>query len=99
MADVVSLGIHILAALGRPVTRIPPKQDVDLLEEIRLAFAGTTAGISVNLAKLGVNVATRLVTAAAALVITGLDSDAGIIDFDHTVEFMGKAETLPMTEG
>jgi sugar/nucleoside kinase (ribokinase family) len=56
MAEVVSLGIHILDVLGRPVTRIPPKQDVDLLEEIRLTVAGTAAGTSVDLAKLGVNV-------------------------------------------
>src|SRR3990170_3914600 len=56
MAEVVSLGIHILDILGRPVTRIPPKQDVDLLEEIRLTVAGTAAGTSVDLAKLGVNV-------------------------------------------
>src|SRR3954447_1623746 len=53
---VVSLGIHILDVLGRPVTRIPPKQDVDLLEEIRLTVAGTAAGTSVDLAKLGANV-------------------------------------------
>jgi sugar/nucleoside kinase (ribokinase family) len=56
MADVVSLGIHILDVLGRPVHRIPPKQDVDLLEEIRLTVAGTAAGTSVDLAKLGVSV-------------------------------------------
>src|SRR6476659_6021362 len=54
--QVVSLGIHILDVLGRPVTRIPPKQDVDLLEEIRLTVAGTAAGTSVDLAKLGANV-------------------------------------------
>jgi sugar/nucleoside kinase (ribokinase family) len=54
--DVVSLGIHILDVLGRPVTRIPPRQDVDLLEEIRLTVAGTAAGTSVDLAKLGVSV-------------------------------------------
>jgi len=56
MPDVTSLGIHILDVLGRPVARIPPKQDVDLLEEIRLTVAGTAAGTSVDLAKLGVSV-------------------------------------------
>jgi sugar/nucleoside kinase (ribokinase family) len=56
VATVVSLGIHILDILGRPVNRIPPKQDVDLLEEIRLTVAGTAAGTSVDLAKLGANV-------------------------------------------
>lgn len=53
---VVSLGIHILDVLGRPVSRIPPKQDVDLIEEIRLTVAGTAAGTSVDLAKLGARV-------------------------------------------
>jgi sugar/nucleoside kinase (ribokinase family) len=56
MAEVVSLGIHILDVLGRPVTRIPPRQDVDLIEEIRLTVAGTAAGTSVDLAKLGADV-------------------------------------------
>lgn len=56
MAEVVSLGIHILDVLGRPVTRIPPRQDVDLIEEIRLTVAGTAAGASIDLAKLGVSV-------------------------------------------
>jgi hypothetical protein len=56
VADVVSLGIHILDVLGRPVTRIPPRQDVDLIEEIRLTVAGTAAGTSVDLAKLGADV-------------------------------------------
>ena len=53
---VVSLGVHILDVLGRPVMRIPPKQDIDLLEEIRLTVAGPAAGTSVDLAKLGANV-------------------------------------------
>ncbi|MEA2527934.1 MAG: hypothetical protein QOF73_5161 [Thermomicrobiales bacterium] len=56
MVTVVSLGIHILDVLGRPVTRIPLKQDVDLIEEIRLTVAGTAAGTSVDLAKLGAQV-------------------------------------------
>ena len=58
MPDVVSLGIHILDILGRPVTRIPLGQDVDLIEEIRLTVAGTAAGTSVDLAKLGTSVLT-----------------------------------------
>ena len=55
-AEVVSLGVHILDVLGRPVTRIPPRQDIDLLDEIRLTVAGTAAGASVDLAKLGARV-------------------------------------------
>lgn len=56
MATVVSLGIHILDILGRYVTRIPEGQHVDLIEEIRITVAGTAAGTSVDLAKLGANV-------------------------------------------
>ncbi len=56
MPTVVSLGVHILDVLGRPVSRIPPKQDIDLLDEIRLTVAGTAAGTSIDLAKLGVAV-------------------------------------------
>ncbi len=56
MATVVSLGIHILDVLGRPVSRIPDGQNLDILEEIRMTVAGTAAGTSVDLAKLGANV-------------------------------------------
>ena len=53
---VVSLGIHILDVLGRPVTQIPPGQNLALLEEIRVTVAGTAAGTSVDMAKLGMQV-------------------------------------------
>jgi sugar/nucleoside kinase (ribokinase family) len=56
MAKVVSLGIHIADVLGRPVTQIPPGQNLALLEEIRLTVAGTAAGTSIDLAKLGADV-------------------------------------------
>lgn len=56
MATVVSLGIHILDVLGRPVTYIPPGQNLALLKEIRITVAGTAAGTSVDLAKLGMHV-------------------------------------------
>jgi sugar/nucleoside kinase (ribokinase family) len=53
MATVVSLGVHIADMLGRPVSGIPPGQNLALLEEIRLTVAGTAAGTAVDLAKLG----------------------------------------------
>jgi len=56
MARVVSLGIQIVDILGRPVTEIPEGQNVALLEEIRITVAGTAAGTSVDLAKLGAEV-------------------------------------------
>ncbi len=53
---VVSLGVHIVDILGRPVSHIPPGQGRELLEEIRITAAGTAAGTSVDLAKLGAEV-------------------------------------------
>jgi sugar/nucleoside kinase (ribokinase family) len=53
---VVSLGVHIVDILGRPVTHIPPGQGRQLLDEIRITAAGTAAGTSVDLAKLGAHV-------------------------------------------
>jgi sugar/nucleoside kinase (ribokinase family) len=52
------MGIHILDILGRYVTRIPDGQHVDLIQEIRLTVAGTAAGTSVDLARLGARVFT-----------------------------------------
>ena len=55
---VVTAGLHVADILGRYVERIPDAQGIALLEEIRLTVAGTAAAIAVNLAKLGVDVAT-----------------------------------------
>jgi sugar/nucleoside kinase (ribokinase family) len=38
----------------------------------------------------------RLGSACGALVITGLGSDAGIVDLDQTIAFMNSARTLPL---
>jgi sugar/nucleoside kinase (ribokinase family) len=56
VAKVVSLGIHIADVLGRPVTGIPEGQSLSILEQIRLTVAGTAAGASVDMAKLGMDV-------------------------------------------
>ena len=56
MDTVVSMGIHIVDILGRPVSRIPEGQRLDLLKEIRITAAGTAAGTSVDMAKLGLQV-------------------------------------------
>jgi len=55
---VVTLGAHVLDILGRYVTHIPEGQGSALLDEIRLAPAGSAAGTAVSLAKLGLEVAT-----------------------------------------
>ena len=56
MTTVVSLGAHIVDVLGRPVEVLPDGQVVALVDEIRATAAGTAAGTSVDLAKLGANV-------------------------------------------
>lgn len=56
--DVVTVGIHIVDILGRPVPAVPEGQGVALLEEIRMTVAGTAAGTAVDLARLGMRVAT-----------------------------------------
>jgi len=56
LGPVFSVGVHILDILGRPVDRIPAGQTSVLLEEIRATAAGTAAGPSVDLARLGVRV-------------------------------------------
>ncbi|MCP4180255.1 MAG: sugar kinase [bacterium] len=56
MSKIVSLGIHIADILGRPVTHIPEGQNVAILDEVRITVAGTAAGTSVDLSKLGMKV-------------------------------------------
>ena len=57
--------------------------------------AGFIVGLSMgwNLEK-----AARLGSAAGGLVIQGLGSDAGIVDLAQTIEFMNKAEELPIAK-
>ena len=54
----VTIGLHIVDILGRPVESIPPGQGVALIDEIRMTVAGTAAGTAIDLAKLGIDVAT-----------------------------------------
>ena len=56
MSEIVSMGVHILDVLGRYVSEIPPGQGISLIDEIRITAAGTSAGTSVDLAKLGCSV-------------------------------------------
>jgi sugar/nucleoside kinase (ribokinase family) len=51
--DVSVIGLFILDVLGRPVTRIPERGNVDFIEEIRLTVAGTAGGTVIDTAKLG----------------------------------------------
>ncbi|MFI6323554.1 carbohydrate kinase family protein [Nonomuraea sp. NPDC050556] len=50
---VVTVGVHIVDILTRPVEFIPQGQDTVLVDQIRLTAAGAAAGTAVDLAKLG----------------------------------------------
>jgi sugar/nucleoside kinase (ribokinase family) len=52
----IAMGVHVLDMLARPVERIPEGQGGELVEEIRLAPAGSAGGTAVTLAKLGAEV-------------------------------------------
>ena len=52
----ICLGAHVLDVLARPVTEIPAGQGGALVEEIRMAPAGSAGGTAVVLAKLGASV-------------------------------------------
>lgn len=50
---VVTLGVHVLDVLVRPVEAIPEGQGATLVEDIRMTAAGTAGGTALTLAKLG----------------------------------------------
>lgn len=56
MPRIASIGVHIIDVLGRPVSEIPPGQNIALIDEIRVTVAGTAGGTAVDLAKLGADV-------------------------------------------
>jgi sugar/nucleoside kinase (ribokinase family) len=56
LGPVICFGVHILDIHGRPVSEIPPGQNSLIIDEIRITAAGTAAGTSVDLAKLGARV-------------------------------------------
>lgn len=53
---VISMGVHVLDVLARPIDEIPEGQGGTLVEQIRIGPAGTAAGTAVTLAKLGADV-------------------------------------------
>lgn len=53
--DVSVIGLYILDILGRPVSKIPDRGNVEFIDEIRLTVAGTAGGTIVDCAKLGLD--------------------------------------------
>ncbi|HEY4830320.1 MAG TPA: sugar kinase [Solirubrobacteraceae bacterium] len=54
--NVVTLGVHVVDVLVRPVEEIPAGQGGTLVEQIRITPAGPAGGTAVTLAKLGASV-------------------------------------------
>jgi sugar/nucleoside kinase (ribokinase family) len=54
--NVISLGVHVVDVLVRPVQEIPEGQGGQLVEQIRITPAGPAGGTAVTLAKLGASV-------------------------------------------
>jgi sugar/nucleoside kinase (ribokinase family) len=55
-AEFVTLGVHVVDVLVRPVEKIPEGQGGTLVEQIRITPAGSAGGTAVTLAKLGARV-------------------------------------------
>jgi sugar/nucleoside kinase (ribokinase family) len=53
---VLTMGMHVLDVLVRPVEEIPAGQGTALVEDIRMTAAGTAGGTALTLAKLGADV-------------------------------------------
>ncbi|MGP3983080.1 carbohydrate kinase family protein [Streptomyces sp. KR80] len=53
---VITMGVHVLDVLVRPVEAIPKGQDAALVQDIRMTAAGTAGGTALTLAKLGATV-------------------------------------------
>src|ERR1700742_3920443 len=49
----VTMGVHVLDVLVRPVEAIPEGQGGELVEQIRITAAGSAGGTALTLAKLG----------------------------------------------
>ncbi|GDY30085.1 carbohydrate kinase family protein [Gandjariella thermophila] len=54
--NVITLGVHVLDVLLRPVDAIPEGQGAALVDDIRITAAGTAGGTALTLAKLGASV-------------------------------------------
>lgn len=77
---VITLGVHVVDVLIRPVEEIPEGQGGRLVEQIRITPAGTARDAAV------------LGCAAAALVAQGLGSDHGAFDL-AAADALGKPTT------
>jgi sugar/nucleoside kinase (ribokinase family) len=77
---VVTMGVHVLDVLVRPVEEIPEGQGGQLVEQIRITAAGSAGGTALTLAKLGAEVHSAGAIGADEVgeMLTGLLERAGI---------------------
>jgi sugar/nucleoside kinase (ribokinase family) len=77
---IITLGVHVVDVLARPVTEIPDGQGGALIDEIRLTAAGPAGGTALTLAKLGADVSSAGAIGSDALgdVLLDLLGRAGI---------------------
>jgi sugar/nucleoside kinase (ribokinase family) len=82
--NVLTVGMHVLDVLVRPVAEIPEGQGTTLVDEIRMTAAGTAGGTALTLAKLGASVrsAGALGDDATGDMLVGLLQKAGIATGD-----------------
>lgn len=76
----VTMGVHVLDVLVRPVEEIPEGQGGQLVDEIRITAAGSAGGTALTLAKLGAQVrsAGAVGADAVAQMLLGLLQEAGV---------------------
>jgi sugar/nucleoside kinase (ribokinase family) len=53
---VITMGVHVVDVLARPIEEIPAGQGGQLVDEIRITPAGSAGGTAITLAKLGAQV-------------------------------------------
>jgi sugar/nucleoside kinase (ribokinase family) len=77
---IITLGVHVVDVLARPVTAIPDGQGGALIEEIRITAAGSAGGTAITLARLGAEVSSAGAIGTDALgdVLLDLLGRAGI---------------------
>ncbi len=77
---IITMGVHVVDVLARPIEAIPEGQGGQLVEEIRVTAAGTAGGTAITLAKLGAETrsAGAIGTDALGDVLLKLLADQGI---------------------
>src|SRR3712207_3439884 len=76
----VTMGVHVLDVLVRPVESIPEGQGGELVEQIKITAAGSAGGTALTLSKLGAEVrsAGAVGTDAVGDMLLGLLAEAGV---------------------